>query len=52
MGGVIGFKLGSGQKVIVLSKLATSIPQVSRVLNAKVPEDKTGKVDFTQFWEV
>lgn len=52
LGGVVGFKLGNGQNVPVVSKLSPYISQAARLSNTQVPQDKTGKVDFSQFWEV
>lgn len=52
LGGVVGFKLGSGQRVVGISKLADSIPQISRLTNVEVPQDRSSSVAFNQFWEV
>ncbi len=53
LGGVIGFRLGSGQNVPLISsvfqKVAPSASQ--RLTNIAVPSDFS-KVDFSQFWEV
>lgn len=53
LGGVVGFRLGSGQHIpllsTVLEKVAPSASQ--RVVNAVIPADFS-KVDFSQFWEV
>jgi carboxyl-terminal processing protease len=54
LGGVVGFRLGSGQNVPLLSTLASKIPytsQIARVQNQQVPQDFSN-VDFSQFWEV
>lgn len=52
LGGVVGFRMGKGENVPLISKLASSIPQISRLTNIDVPGDKTAAVDFSQFWEV
>lgn len=53
LGGVIGFRLGSGQNVPLVSSVFQKVaPNASqRLTNIVVPTDFS-KVDFSQFWEV
>ncbi|MEK7458673.1 MAG: S41 family peptidase [Patescibacteria group bacterium] len=51
LGGVIGFQLGTGKNVPGVTRVLQAIPQFSRVINVKVPQDKSN-VDFSQFWVV
>lgn len=50
LGGVIGYRLGTGAKVPLFSSLTQVLPS-SRILNPKAP-DKYSNVDFSQFWTV
>src|SRR3989344_1023493 len=51
LGGVIGFQVGTGKNVPGVSQVLQAIPQFSRIINVKVPQDKSN-VDFSQFWVV
>ncbi len=51
LGGVIGFQLGTGRNVPGVTQVLQAIPQSSRLINIKVPQDKSN-VDFSQFWVV
>jgi carboxyl-terminal processing protease len=51
LGVVVGYRLGAGQRVTLLSDLLQRIPQSSRLLGTDVPEELS-QVDFDQFWEV
>lgn len=50
LGGVIGYKVGAGQSVPLLSKAFAVLPS-SKLINTTAPE-RYQNVDFTQFWEV
>src|SRR5258708_8672650 len=50
LGGVVGFRLGRGENVPLLSG-STLIPASARLLNASKPV-AYDKVDFSHFWEV
>jgi hypothetical protein len=50
LGGVIGYRLGSGAKVPLFSSLTQVLPS-TRLVNTKAP-DKYHNVDFSQFWAV
>ncbi len=50
LGGVIGFRFGTGKQVPLLSKALAVLPS-TKLLNTKVPE-KYENVDFTAFWNV
>lgn len=51
LGGVIGFQIGAGKTVPGITQVLQAIPQSSRLINVKVPQDKSN-VDFSQFWVV
>ncbi|MBI5150999.1 MAG: S41 family peptidase [Candidatus Pacebacteria bacterium] len=51
LGGVVGYRFGSGQTIPVLSRVVSAIPQSQRLVNTKVPSSESS-VDFSQFWEV
>lgn len=51
LGGVVGFKLGSGQNIPGFSRVIQRVPQLSRLVNITPPSDKSS-VDFSAFWLV
>jgi len=51
LGSVIGFRVGKGQSVPVITPVLGRFPQFSRLINTEKPQDFS-KVDFTQFWDV
>lgn len=51
LGGVVGYRFGSGQTIPVLSRVVSAIPQSQRLVNTKVSSSESS-VDFSQFWEV
>ncbi len=50
LGGVIGYKLGSGGRVPLFSKAFAVLPS-TKIINTQVPQEYKN-VDFTEFWEV
>lgn len=50
LGGVVGFRLGRGENIPLLSQAASVLPS-TRLTNAQVPS-KYSSVDFSQFWDV
>lgn len=51
LGGVVGFQVGTGKNVPGVTQVLQAIPQSSRIINVKTPQDKSS-VDFSQFWVV
>lgn len=51
MGGVIGFRLGKGDNVPLLSSAMRVVPASSKLSGTNTP-DAYKKVDFSHFWEV